>query len=151
MDRFWDKVDKSGDCWMWTAYKDQKGYGRFGIGSKLYSAHRLSYEWSYGDFDKKLCVCHTCDNPGCVNPEHLWLGTRRDNNIDRDNKGRHNNGFQDRIKCKNGHAFNTKNTYTRPDGGRNGRNCRVCDKLYQRSKRAKAKSTREAVREDIHG
>lgn len=88
IDRFWSKVDKTSDpngCWVWTAYKDPNGYGRFYHG-KL--CHRISYEINVGPIDKGLCICHHCDNPGCVNPDHLFVGTHQDNMDDKKRKGR---------------------------------------------------------------
>jgi HNH endonuclease len=84
--RFEMKIIKQPDngCWIWTACKDQKGYGFF-TGKR---AHRMSYEIYKGEIPEKMLVCHHCDNPSCVNPEHLWLGTVPDNNKDRDLKGR---------------------------------------------------------------
>jgi hypothetical protein len=86
LQRFWSKVDKSGDCWEWTA-ATIGGYGSFSIGDHTYKSHRISYAIKNGE-PGNTCVCHTCDNPSCVNPDHLWLGTYRDNNHDRDVKGR---------------------------------------------------------------
>lgn len=89
-ERFWSKVDKIGpnDCWEWQAYKDINGYGQFWHNRKIKYAHRTAWELTNGPILNRLCVLHHCDNPGCVNPSHLFLGTRADNAIDRDKKGR---------------------------------------------------------------
>lgn len=87
---FWAKVQKS-NCWEWTA-ATVKGYGSFGFDGKTYLAHRISYAIAYED-PLEMCVCHSCDNPLCVNPEHLWLGTPGDNDRDRDQKGRQARGI----------------------------------------------------------
>ena len=79
-------------CWEWTAHKNWLGYGRIGesVTRKILYAHRVSYAIHYGPIPDGLCVLHKCDNPGCVRPDHLFLGTEKDNAIDRQNKGRSN-------------------------------------------------------------
>tara|TARA_R100001530_G_scaffold2198_1_gene3654 strand:- start:186 stop:668 length:483 start_codon:yes stop_codon:yes gene_type:complete len=85
--RFWHKVDKGGgtssECWEWLGAKHVKGYGTFWLKGSDVRCHRLSFFLRTGILDDNLLVCHICDNPGCVNPDHLWLGTLQANNFDR--------------------------------------------------------------------
>jgi len=86
--RFFNKVRKTKKCWIWNGAKTSKGYGRFKIKGKLKLSHRISYLIRYGMFDENMFICHKCDNPRCVKPSHLFLGTRSDNMIDCYEKGR---------------------------------------------------------------
>jgi len=92
--RFWQKVDRRtpDECWPWLA-GHSSGYGCFKLGGKAVPAHRVAYQLIYGSIPQsigqyKSCVCHSCDNPNCVNPNHLILGTMADNTADRDARGR---------------------------------------------------------------
>lgn len=81
MKRFWDKVDKSGECWSWTAACRRTGYGAFKYLGKVYDAHRFSWMLSHKKMPD-LWILHKCDNKKCVNPDHLFEGTRQDNIAD---------------------------------------------------------------------
>lgn len=96
LQRFEEKfipVTESG-CWIWTAAVTQRGYGRFGFKYKAVRAHRFSYEIYVGEIPEGMNVCHSCDIPECVNPNHLFLGTHTDNMVDMMHKGRQNFSFK---------------------------------------------------------
>lgn len=92
-ERFMSHVQKGSgdnDCWIWTGGCNQQGYGNFRVGIKIEKAHRVSYRLFVGDLDDNLLVCHTCDNPPCVRPDHLFVGTQSENVEDMFQKGRGN-------------------------------------------------------------
>lgn len=87
---FWKKIKKTDTCWLWTAScKGNNGYGAFKVDHKLEHAHRVMYRLVFGEIPKGLQVLHRCDNPKCVNPDHLFIGTIRNNMDDMVKKGRH--------------------------------------------------------------
>jgi len=81
-------VNEDTGCWLWDKHKGPKGYGHMSYAGKQYAAHRLSYELASGTHPKDMFVCHKCDTPACVNPDHLFLGTHDDNMKDMVSKGR---------------------------------------------------------------
>jgi hypothetical protein len=117
MKRFFDKVNKTDNCWLWTAgSRGKTGYGAFKIDGKVIDSHRVSYTIHKGEIPKGLYVCHSCDNRKCVNPEHLFLGSAKENWQDGFDKGR--------IKLLGG--IDTEKLKKHPSRGAYLRGCR-CD------------------------
>ena len=124
MNRFWSKVNikESNDCWEWQAGKHRQGYGVFKFDNKIQLAHRISWLLAHTEIPQGMVVMHKCDNPGCVNPDHLCLGTQKDNIHDMRTKGRGNN--QKKTHCPQGHEYSVSNTsYNK----KNGRVCKKCN------------------------
>jgi len=88
-ERFWPKVNKTKSCWLWVAGVNRQGYGKFSLDGKTQRANRVSWEIHNDSIPDGLCVLHKCDNTSCVNPDHLFLGTNKDNTQDMLAKGRH--------------------------------------------------------------
>lgn len=125
-ERFWRYVNKTGECWAWTGGTANDGYGRLYISERdgSVAAHRFSYQLHNGEIPAGLIVCHRCDNPPCVRPDHLFLGTHLDNVRDMFSKGRNVSGMGRRTHCKSGHPFDEENTLIQPGGWRRCRTCR---------------------------
>lgn len=142
MRRFLDRVVvMPSGCWEWQSTTNGTGYGIViaqSPGDPSYPlhmrAHRLSYLLHYGPPPQDMLVLHTCDNPPCVNPEHLYLGTQQDNM--RDAAGRRRTAAQQKTHCPYGHPYDAANTYVVPRTGH--RQCRICRARWRRNERGAA-------------
>lgn len=119
------KLDEKTGCWNWIGTKNAQGYGHSYWDGKVVKAHRLSAMlWLKFDIKSQLKVLHRCDNPSCINPKHLFVGTSLQNVADCISKGRH--WWANKNSCINGHPFTEENTYHR--GDKKGRECKVCSR-----------------------
>jgi|ERR1041385_1929703 len=160
--RFWTKVEKTPTCWIWTGAQDRHGYGYFHFGKRneAVKAYRMAYELAVGPIPEGMHVLHRCDNPPCVNPAHLFIGTHRDNMQDSWRKDRydhekHRISQRERMKnpriyraavanllaprptpthCRRGHPYSKTNL--KWSGGK--RRCHTCSLYLQRERRRAA-------------
>ena len=117
-------IPESG-CWLWSkACEKKNGYGVISVKNKQERAHRTSFVAYIGPIPNGMLVCHHCDTPACVNPNHLFIGTFKDNNQDSILKKRHRNNRK--THCLKGHPFSEKNTIVTKQGERN---CRMCKRI----------------------
>lgn len=152
-ERFWEKVDKSaGDnsCWIWTGAGDQHGYGHIFDGRNRKATH-VSWEIYNGiPFPEGMHACHSCDNPRCVNPLHIWPGTRHENMQDSVKKGRFSKPSdpfiaqinRNKTHCKRGHEYSDENTVLIKPGKRE---CRICKKDRDRRYRERKAIVNEVI------
>lgn len=146
-DRFWSKVEKTETCWLFRGCRQTKiglDYGGFAYKGQTRVAHRVAWELSNGEIPGKLFVLHKCDVPRCVRPDHLYLGTQKDNMRDASLRGRLPS--QKKSHCVRGHAFLGANTAITPSGKQR---CRTCCKLYQRGLRAKRRALRNNNNQNV--
>lgn len=135
--RFWEKVDASGDCWIWIGERQRAGYGLFRVGTidgkrPRVGAHRWAWEYLVGPIPDGYTIDHLCKNHPCVNPDHLEpvphsINLRRGNSL----QGRNAR----KLECPRGHWYSPENTYQRASG----RTCRTCTNQLRRERRARKK------------
>jgi uncharacterized coiled-coil protein SlyX len=148
VERFWEVVVKTGECWLWTGDMYNDGYGRIrpGLGKKYVRAHRFSWELHHGAIQKGLYILHHCDNPICVRPDHLFVGSKSDNMKDCAAKGRC--AAQKRTSCLHGHAFTEENVYLDQRGRRACLTCKIAkSKLAWVKKKAAANALQQRIAE----
>lgn len=135
-------------CWEWTGSRCKRHpkfpYGivvvgqRRGYPGKICRAHRVAWEVHNGlEIPPGMCVLHRCDNPPCINPAHLFLGTLKDNSQDMKAKGRGVGWMTARTHCKNGHEFTPENTRLIVRRAGRARVCRACERIFSLRKRGK--------------
>lgn len=138
IDRFWERVDTSGNCWVWTSALDKDGYGRLWNDSRNIRAHRFAYEYFVGPIPSGFQIDHLCRNRACVNPAHLEVVTSRTNSLRGFGVGAIN---ARKTHCKYGHPFDETNTFT---SGGPGRRCRMCHSRHSKESKERRKGAKQA-------
>lgn len=146
VERFWSRVKRGDGCWEWQGGSNQYGYGLFtrrGCDTKVTRvASRISWELAHGPIPQGMVVCHKCDNPPCVNPDHLFIGTHLDNMRDMVAKGRSVPSRKSWTHCTRGHEFTPENTRIHKDGYRL---CRECVRITRQVRYWRNKARRQQV------
>ena len=137
IDTFFDRLRVEGECVVYDGPRTPKGYGMFGINGESWRAHRFSYFYFVDEIGDSH-VLHRCDNPPCVLPAHLWLGTNEDNVADKTAKGRA--GKPKTTHCIRGHERNETNMRIDSKGRRH---CRPCQNISQKKRRQTLDKTEE--------
>ena len=153
--RFWSKVKKTDSCWEWIGDKDKNGYGRFRLPMKSVRAHRHSWFLASGT-EPSLLICHKCDNPSCVRPDHLFEGTARDNTADMMAKGRYKSPMAGKTHCPKGHEYSGHNLmverFMKGGDQKSRRHCRACHMPRNEISRKirRARETRKYSRTELY-
>lgn len=131
--RFWAKVNRSGECWLWTAARDRRGYGLYFHEGKQQRATRVVWAATHGPIPDGMFACHHCDTPACIRLDHLYMGTHAENMADMSARRRTHN--QRKTICPQGHSLSGTNLYVSPAGERNCRSCARQRLIEWRAKR----------------
>lgn len=143
VERFWSKVDKAGECWVWTAATDSNGYGRFSLNGKTALAHRVAWALTRGPIPAGKELDHLCRVPGCVNPNHLEPVTHKEN-CRRGVLGQAGGVYnRSKTQCPSGHPYDEGNTYRTSSGWRL---CRACGRERQNKVRAERRGKTDLAR-----
>lgn len=133
------RVVKKEGCWGWNGVIKDSGYAKGMNNGEWYLAHRVSYEMHVGPIPNGMMVCHTCDNPECSNPAHLFVGTMKDNMQDAARKGRCKNQNTGKTVCKRGHPLTEDNVYVikNPNSKKFGRmrECLACKVMHKENRK----------------
>lgn len=138
--RFWSHVVRGApdECWPWNGSNDPREYGSIWVDGKRRKASQISWELANGrPFPPNTMACHTCDNPPCVNPAHIWPGSMSDNILDSVSKGRFVKHQAMKTHCPRGHAYTAGNIYWSKTGGRH---CMECHRMHLKSWRARRRA-----------